>query len=150
MKIFASIDEFAACVGGEIATSEWVEVTQNMIDRFADITGDDQWIHVDPERCQAELGTDTIAHGYLVLSLITGLSPKTYRIEGKKRVINYGSNKVRFINPVSPGARLRARYELKEFAQDKDRWRSTSQVIMEIEGADRPALVAETMMLFYV
>ena len=150
MKIFASIDEFAACVGGEIATSDWVEVTQDMIDQFAEITGDDQWIHVDPERCRNELGTGTIAHGYLVLSLITGMSPKTYRIEGKKRVINYGSNKVRFINPVSPGTKVRVRYELKEFVKDKDRWKSTSQVTMEIEGEDRPALIAETMMLFYI
>ena len=141
---------FATCLGVEIATSDWVEITQDMIDRFAEITGDDQWIHVDSERCRKELGTDTIAHGYLILSLITGLSPKTYRIEGKKRVINYGSNKVRFINPVSPGTKVRARYELKEFVQDKDRWRSTSQVTMQIEGSEQPALIAETMMLFYV
>jgi len=150
MKVFSSIEEFAACKGGEIATSDWLEITQDMINKFAEVTGDDQWIHVDPERCRKELGTDTIAHGYLIMSLIAGLSPKTYRIEGKKLVINYGVNKLRFLNQVTPGAKVRARYELLEFEQDKDRWRSTSRVTIEIEGSDKPALVAETVMLFYL
>ena len=150
MKVFSSIEEYAACKGGEIATSDWLEITQDMINKFAEVTGDDQWIHVDPERCRKELGTDTIAHGYLIMSLIAGLSPKTYRIEGKKLVINYGANKLRFLSQVTPGSKVRARYELLDFEQDKDRWRSTSKVTIEIEGSDNPALVAETVMLFYL
>ena len=150
MKVFSSIEEYAACKGGEIATSDWLEITQDMINKFAEVTGDDQWIHVDPERCRKELGTDTIAHGYLIMSLIAGLSPKTYRIEGKKLVINYGANKLRFLSQVTPGSKVRARYELLDFEQDKDRWRSTSKVTIEIEGSDNLALVAETVMLFYL
>ncbi len=150
MKVFSSIEEFAACKGGEIATSDWLEITQDMINKFAEVTGDDQWIHVDAERCRKELGTDTIAHGYLVLSLLTGFSRKTYRIEGKKHVINYGANKLRFLNPVPPGSHVRARFELLDLVEDKDRWRSTSQVTIEIDGSDKPALVAETVMLFYL
>lgn len=150
MEIYKSLDDFAAKAGTQIGISPWLEVTQDMINRFADVTGDHQWIHVDPERCQKELGTGTIAHGYLILSLVAGFSSLSYRIEGLKRAINYGSNQVRFLAPTPPGSKVRAVYELIECLPDKDRFRARNKVSIEIEGQDRPALVAETVTLFYL
>ncbi|MBZ0217603.1 MAG: MaoC family dehydratase [Fimbriimonadaceae bacterium] len=150
MNKYASLDAFAAKAGSQVGVSPWLEITQDMIDRFADVTGDHQWIHVDPERCRKELGTGTIAHGYLILSLIAGFSAQSYVIEGLKRAINYGSNQVRFLAPTPPGSRVRAVYNLIECVPDKNRFRARNRVSMEIEGSERPALVAETVTLFYL
>jgi len=149
MNTYSSLENFAEHKDQQIGVSPWLDVTQDMINRFADVTGDHQWIHNDPDRCQKELGTGTIAHGYLLLSLVAGFSPQSYKIEGISRAINYGSNQVRFLSPVPPGSKVRAVYTLLECAPDKDRFRAVNKVVIEIEGSDRPALVAETVTLFY-
>lgn len=150
MRIFKSLDAFAETLGGDIGTSPWLRIDQAMIDAFADVTGDDQWIHVDPERCRAELGTGTIAHGYLLVSLLPALSRGTYRIEGVSRAVNYGSDKVRFISPVPTGSRVRARFHLAEAERDGDRLKVLNRTQLEVEDHEKPALIAEVLTLFYV
>lgn len=149
MRVFKSLDELAGCAGSEIGVSDWIDVDQKRIDAFADATGDHQWIHVDPKRCEKELGTGTIAHGYLTLSLLAGLSQATYRVEALTRAINYGSDKVRFLAPVPAGSRLRARFHLLEADRQDNRLKTRTQATMEIEGSDKPALIAEVLTLFY-
>ena len=136
-------------VGKELGVSDWVTVDQERINKFAEATGDHQWIHVDVERAKRELPTkNTIAHGYLTLSLIAGL--RTFDIKHRSRGINYGSNKVRFTNMVPAGARVRLRQTLKEVEQTKDGgFRMTMDSVIEIEGQQKPALVAETMGVVY-
>ena len=105
MKLITSIDDAVASVGQELGVSDWQEIDQKRIDAFADVTGDHQWIHIDPERAKAEspYGT-TIAHGYLTLSMIPALSKDNFRIENLKMALNYGLNKVRFVAAVRPAA----------------------------------------------
>jgi acyl dehydratase len=138
-------------VGKELGPSEWLTVTQEMIDKFADATGDHQWIHVDVERAKKEMpGGKTIAHGYLTLSLIPMLSHQISHIKKTKRGINYGSNKVRFTNMVPAGSRVRGRAKLiAADPVDGGGIRFTNQFTIEIEGQDRPACVAETMSIAY-
>ena len=135
-------------VGKELGVSDWVTVSQERINKFAEATGDFQWIHVDVERAKRELPTkNTIAHGYLTLSLIAGLT--THEIK-RSRGINYGSNKVRFTNMVPAGSRVRLRQTLKSVEETKDGgYRMTTDSVIEIEGQDRPALIAETMGIAY-
>ena len=138
-------------IGKQIGTSEWVTVDQPMIDKFAEATGDHQWIHVDVERAKREMpGGKTIAHGYLTLSLLPRLAPTLMKIEKRKRGINYGSNKVRFISPVPAGSRVRLRQRLVNAEETKDGGlRITSEMTIEVEGSERPAMVAETMGVVY-
>lgn len=147
MRTFTSIDEILSAVGDELGISEWLEITQDRINSFADATGDHQWIHVDVERANAESPFGgPIAHGYLTLSLLPMLGWQIYEIKGSTMGINYGSNKVRFIHPVTVGSRLRLRATLQSAESLKD---GTLQMIVgqtvEIEGRDKPALVAETV-----
>src|SRR5262252_10713817 len=134
-------------IGRELGPSEWMTVDQAMIDKFADATGDHQWIHVDVERAKKEMpGGRTIAHGYLTLSLIPMLNHQISHINNVKRGINYGCNKVRFTSPVPAGTRVRARTKLiAADPMDGGGVRLTNQVTVEIEGQERPACVAETM-----
>ena len=136
-------------VGKELGVSDWITVDQERINKFAEATGDHQWIHVDVERAKRELPTkNTIAHGYLTLSLIAGLP--TYKIANSSRGINYGSNKVRFTNMVPAGSRVRLRQKLLSVEETKDGgFRTTTESTIEIEGQQRPALVAETMGIVY-
>lgn len=138
-------------VGQELGPSEWLTVTQEMIDKFADATGDHQWIHVDVERARRELpGGKTIAHGYLTLSLLPRLAPTLLRIEKRRRGLNYGSNRVRFTAAVPAGSRLRLRQKLLKAEPVADNGvRLTSEMTMEVEGSDRPAMVAETISVVY-
>ena len=138
-------------VGEELGPSDWLTVTQEMIDKFADATGDHQWIHVDVERAKKEMpGGKTIAHGYLTLSLLPRLAPTLMTIEKRKRGLNYGSNKVRFTAPVPAGARVRLRQKLLKVEPVEDNgFRVTSQMTMEVEGNSRPAMVAETLGVVY-
>ena len=152
MRDIQSPEELIGLVGQEVGTSEWVEVTQDMIDRFAEVTGDHQWIHVDVERAKAEspFGT-TIAHGFLTLSLVPRFTQQITKLGFRKAGVNYGLNKVRFPNPVKVGSRLRARSRLKQVEQtDARTYRITNEVTIEIEGADKPACVAETVSLALV
>ena len=138
-------------VGEEMGVSEWVTVDQEMIDKFAEATGDHQWIHVDVERAKKELPIgNTIAHGYLTLSLVPRLGGQIMQIEKSSRGINYGSNKVRFTGMVPSGSRVRMRSTLKAVEDVKgDGVRIISDVAMEIEGQDRPVMVAETISISY-
>lgn len=138
-------------VGQELGVSDWVTVDQEMIDRFAEATGDHQWIHVDVERAKKELpGGKTIAHGYLTLSLVPRLSHEIYDITNRSRGINYGSNKVRFTNMVPAGSRVRMRQTLKSVDDVPGNGiRLINECTIEIEGQDRPALVAEVIGLCY-
>ena len=138
-------------IGEELGPSEWLTVTQDMIDTFAEATGDHQWIHVDVERAKREMpGGKTIAHGYLTLSLLPRLAPTLMTITGRRRGLNYGSNKIRFISPVPAGSRIRLRQRLVNAEDTKDGGvRVTSEMTIEVEGSDRPAMVAETMGVVY-
>ena len=149
MRVFESLDQMAASAGTEIGVSPLIDIDQERIDAFAGATGDHQWIHVDPARCQRELGTGTIAHGYLTLSLLASMSQATYRIEGVKRAINYGSDKVRFLAPVPAGSRVRARLDLVEADRRDNLLKILTRATMEIEGSGKPALIAEVLTLFY-
>jgi len=138
-------------VGEEIGVSDWVEISQERINLFADATGDHQWIHVDVERAKKDMpGGKTIAHGFLTLSLIPMLNSQISLINNVRNGINYGCNKVRFTSPVQAGSRVRARAKLiAADPMDKGGVRLTNQVTIEIEGQDRPACVAETMAIVY-
>ena len=148
---FAHPNEMHKYVGQEIGVSDWVEVTQDRINQFAEATGDHQWIHVDVERAKKDMpGGKTIAHGFLTLSLIPMLNHQISHINNVRNGINYGCNKVRFTSPVPAGSRVRARAKLLAAdPMDKGGVRLTNQVTIEIEGQDRPACVAETMSIVY-
>jgi acyl dehydratase len=138
-------------VGSELGPSEWVIVDQPMIDKFADATGDHQWIHVDVERAKKDMPDGkTIAHGYLTLSLVPRLASTLSKVNKRRHGINYGSNKVRFISPVQAGARVRLRQKLLKVEEvENNGFRITSEMTIEIEGKSRPALVAETIGVQY-
>jgi acyl dehydratase len=137
-------------VGRELGPSDWMTVDQTMIDKFAEATGDHQWIHVDVERARTEMpGGKTIAHGYLTLSLVPRLAATLSRVKKRSRGINYGSNKVRFITPVQAGARVRLRQRIANVEEVPGGVRVTSEMTMEIEGQAKPALVAETLGMSY-
>jgi acyl dehydratase len=148
---FAHPSEMQKHVGEEIGVSDWVEITQERINLFADATGDHQWIHVDVERAKKDMpGGKTIAHGFLTLSLIPMLNSQISHINNVRKGINYGCNKVRFTSPVQVGSKVRARAKLiAADPMDKGGVRLTNQVTIEIEGQERPACVAETMAIVY-
>ena len=143
--------DMLAYVGKEVGVSDWVTVTQERINQFADATGDHQWIHVDVEKAKKELpGGKTIAHGFLTLSLIPMLSHDILRIRKVVRGLNYGCNKVRFTSMVPAGARVRGRQKLiSADPMEGNGLRLTNQMTIEIEGQDKPACVAETMSIVY-
>ena len=143
MRTFTSGADLVASVGQEIGVSDWHEIPQSQIDLFAEATGDDQWIHVDPERAsQGPYGT-TIAHGYLTLSLLAPLMKTTYRIEGAKMAVNYGLNKVRFAAPVRVGSRVRVRVSLASVDEIPNGVQSVWSAVIELEGSAKPACIAE-------
>jgi acyl dehydratase len=150
MKVFGSVDDALASIGEELGVSRWVEIDQARIDAFADVTMDHQWIHVDVEKAKAESPYGaTIAHGFLTLSLIPGVSKDNYRVENAKMGINYGLNKVRFLAPVTSGSRIRVRSELADATKvADDTVNLTVRHTVEIDGADKPAAVAELIARF--
>jgi acyl dehydratase len=151
VRVFGDFDDLKSAVGSEIGVSDWMQVTQEQIERFADATGDDQWIHVDLERAKRELpGKTTIAHGLLTLALAPEFIRGVARIRGLKRTLNYGANRVRYLAPVPSGSRLRGRVTVAD-AEDvpPEGLRVTYGVTIEIEGGKRPACVAELIALHY-
>jgi acyl dehydratase len=145
-----TFDTVASLAGQEIGVSDWLEITQDRINQFADATGDHQWIHVNVEMAKQMMpGGKTIAHGYLTLSLIPGLTGGLMKIDGVTRGINYGSNKVRFTNMVPVGSRVRARQKLISAEPKAGGMQLISEVTIEIDGQTRPACVAETISLIY-
>jgi acyl dehydratase len=150
MKTIGSIDEAIALIGGELGVSRWVDVDQSRIDAFADVTMDHQWIHVDVEKAKTESPYGaTIAHGFLTLSLIPGVSKDNYRVENAKMGINYGLNKVRFLAPVTVGSRIRVRSELVDAIKiADDTVNLTVRHTVEIDSVEKPAAVAELIARF--
>jgi acyl dehydratase len=138
-------------IGKTLGPSDWITVDQAMIDQFADVTGDHQWIHVDVERAKKEMpGGKTIAHGYLTLSLLPRLAPTLLKVNKRKRGLNYGSNKIRFTNAVPAGSRIRLKQTIKNVEDVPDNGvRITSEMVIEVEGQERPALVAEVLGIQY-
>ena len=138
------IRELQSRVGQEVGVSPWIEVTQERIDGFAKAIEDFQWIHVDRERARASPFGGTIAHGFLTLSLLSHLSEMTFSYEERRMGINYGLNRVRFTAPVPAGARVRARFTLAKYEPlDGNGVQLTWNTLVELEGSDKPALVAE-------
>jgi acyl dehydratase len=147
-----SVEEYKKYVGQETNVGDWVLVTQQMVDKFADATGDHQFIHVDPERAKQTMFGGTIAHGYFTLSMLAGFLGQgttgvRTKLPGAKMGVNYGLNKVRFIAPVPVGKRIRVHRKLVSIEEDPNkRWvQMTSEATVEVEGSDRPAMVAETL-----
>jgi acyl dehydratase len=139
---------------GTETVSDWIEVSQAMIDTFADATGDHQFIHVDPERAKLTPFGGTIAHGFLTLSLMPLLASKVAdapQIEGVKMGVNYGGNKVRFLQPVRSGKRVRGRFKLLSFDEKRPgQWQQTNEFTVEIEGEEKPAMIAEWISQIFV
>jgi len=144
MKNFHSYSELMACVGQEVALTDWVTITQEQVNLFAQATGDHQWIHVDPERAKAGPFGAPIAHGFLTLSLLPQFFAAAFAIVGARMGVNYGLNRVRFTSPVPVGSRLRARLALQGAeALSPEGLQMTWLVTLEREGSDKPACVAE-------
>ncbi|MGE2720357.1 MaoC family dehydratase [Mycolicibacterium celeriflavum] len=148
MKKFSDLDEFIAAEGSQLGPTEWLEVTQDRVNLFADATEDHQWIHVDPEKAANGPFGGTIAHGLLTLSLLPYFSHQLYTVGNVAMAINYGYNKVRFITPVKVGAKIRARGELTKIDQLDGAVQSTMTTTIEIEGSEKPAAVAESIVRF--
>ena len=137
-------------VGREVATSDWLVITQDRIDAFAEATSDHQWIHVDSGRARAETPFGaTIAHGFLTLSLLSALMRDAVTVDGARMTLNYGLNRVRFVSPVPSGSRIRARVALATVDDMGDSIQATWGVTIEREGGDKPAVVAEWIVRYY-
>jgi acyl dehydratase len=150
MRVFNGVDELRAAAGSQLGVSDWITIDQSHIDTFAAATGDHQWIHVDEERAKAGPFGTTIAHGFLTLSLLPVLVSQAYRVEGTKMGVNYGLNKVRFTSPVPVGSKVRGNIDLLSVADVDGGVQMTTKVTVEIEGSERPALVAEWLTRQYV
>jgi acyl dehydratase len=146
MKSYATLTDLKPLVGESIGTSDWLVVDQERIDRFADATGDHQWIHVDPERAGKGPYGKPIAHGFLTLSLLPAFFKTAFEIRGSRMGVNYGLNKVRFIAPVPVGSRLRAHFKLASWeAIENDGAQMIIEMAVELEGSSKPACVAESI-----
>ena len=147
-RTFATLEEFKAAVGEELGTSDWIEVTQEKVNLFADATGDHQWIHVDPEMAAKGPFGGTIAHGYFTLSLLPVMAEQCYTINNLIMGLNYGANKVRFPNPVPVGSRVRGTATLVGTEDIAIGTQVTIKFVVEIEGNDKPGCVAEVVYVF--
>ena len=145
------VNELENFKGKDMGHSDWMQIDQNRINQFADATSDHQWIHINEEKAKAELPTkSTIAHGFLSLSLSVPLSAKIWTITGAKMIINYGLNKVRFINMVPVNSKVRMAVKINEVNKlDNGGTQVISEATLEIEGKDKPAYVAETIMVAF-
>jgi acyl dehydratase len=151
MRIFNGFDEIKAAVGIEIGASGWIEITQDRINRFAEATCDEQWIHVDQDRARQELPSGkTIAHGLLSLSLAPMFIRSVMGLKGLKNTLNYGADRIRYLSPVPAGSRLRGRTTIAEVEDvPPDGLRVNYHMVIEIEGRPRPACVAELIALHF-
>jgi acyl dehydratase len=148
VKVFKGLDELVASEGSQLGPTEWLEISQDRVNKFADATDDHQWIHVDPERAASGPFGGTIAHGLLTLSLLPYFTHQLYTVENVAMAINYGYNKVRFITPVRVGAHLRARAEISSVTRLEGAVQATLATTVEIQGSDKPAAVAESIVRF--
>ena len=147
MRTFTSLEEVSAAAGSEIGTGEWLQVDQDRVNAFADATGDHQWIHVDESRAKEGPFGGTIAHGYLTLSLLPYLGVSVYSLETPGAKLNYGLNKVRFPTPVLVGSRVRAAVAFGEVTELPTGLQLVVKTTVEIEDAEKPACVAESVVL---
>ncbi len=145
--------ELQAKTGEVLGVSDWLEVSQERINKFAEATGDFQFIHVDEEKAKLSPFGGTIAHGFLTLSLVPVLGAMTQgvRIDGVKMGVNYGGNKTRFLSPVRSGKRVRSVTKLLELVEKRPgQWQQTNEITIEIEGEEKPALICEWITMLYV
>jgi acyl dehydratase len=147
MRTFTTFDQLSEAVGEDLGTTEWLEVTQERVDAFADATGDHQWIHVDVDRAREGPFGGTIAHGYLTLSLIPQFTPQLFELETPGAKLNYGVNKVRFPHPVPVGSAVRATATIAELTDVPAGKHMITRYKVEIEDVEKPACVAETVVL---
>ena len=150
MRVFSSLDELGAAVGEELGPTEWLTITQDRVDKFADATGDHQWIHVDPERAKDGPFGAAIAHGYLTVSLSNFFLPQVVDVQGISAGINYGVNKIRFPSPVPVGAKVRLGAKLLAVEDVTGGAQGTVEMTFEVEGAPKPSCVAEVIFRYYV
>ncbi len=149
-KLIASVEDAKLLEGEEVGVSDWLVIDQQRIDQFAEATNDYQWIHVDVERAAEEMpGGKTIAHGYMTLALIPGLTDGFVEIPNLARAINFGVNKVRFLTPVPAGSRVRARATVTKAQRRAGALLLTSEVRIEVDGETKPACIAETLGMFF-
>jgi acyl dehydratase len=151
MKVFVGFEDIKSAVGSEIGASEWIEITQQRINQFAEATCDEQWIHVDQERAEKELpGGRTIAHGLLSLSLAPMFIRSVMGLKGLRNTLNYGTDRIRFLSPVPATSRIRGRITIAK-AEDvpPNALRVNYHMVIEIEGSQRPACVADLIALHY-
>jgi len=149
MRTFANFEELRASAGGHLGYTAWRTVDQDQVTAFADATDDHQWIHVDPERAAAGPFGGTIAHGYLMLSLIPSFTTEVYRVDGTRMAVNYGLNKVRFPAPLPVGSQIRAGVRLASVEPVEGGVQVVAEVTIEREGFPKPCCVAETVARFY-
>lgn len=138
-----AFDALPTRVGQDLGTSPWLTIEQSRIDAFADVTGDPQWIHIDPARAAAGPFGATVAHGFLTLSLIPYFAERTFEVDGTRMGVNYGLNRVRFPAPVPVGSRLRGRFRLLSCEALEGGWQLVTEAVIEREGSDKPVCVAE-------
>ncbi len=146
--VFASAEDLRAAVGRHLGYSDWLEVTQERVNQFADATDDHQWIHVDPERAAKGPFGRTIAHGYLTLALVSALLPRLIEVPDISMAINYGTNKVRFPSPVSVGSLIHAKAQILSVDDVPGGVQVTFQTTIECEGADKPCCVVESIIRY--
>jgi acyl dehydratase len=149
MRVYASIAEFAAAAGDDLGTTDWIEIDQGRIDRFADATGDHQWIHVDPERAASGPFGRTIAHGFLTLSMLPVVMGSLYRVDGISMAVNYGLEKVRFPAPVPVGSKIRGSSSVTSTQELEGAVQGTITTAIEVDGSDRPACVVQSIVRYY-
>jgi acyl dehydratase len=147
MRTFTTVDQLTEAVGEDLGSTGWLEITQERVDAFADATGDHQWIHVDVDRAKEGPFGGTIAHGYLTLSLIPHFTPELFELDTPGAKLNYGVNKVRFPNPVKVGSRIRATAQIADVSDVSAGKQMVTKYVLEIDGEDKPACVAETVVL---
>ena len=146
-RVFQSLDELKPLIGQIAGSSDWLIISQDKIDRFAEITGDRQWIHTEPERARRETNFgNSISHGFLTLSMLSEMSRQAVQIRTDHKMrINYGLNRVRFVSPIPAGSRIRGHFTPQSVTGDEVIW----SVSMELDGSAKPALVAEWITRFY-
>ena len=147
--VFETPADLKNAIGKQLGVSDWLEIDQDRIDKFADATGDHQWIHVDPERAKDGPFGACIAHGYLTQSLVNFFLPQIVEVHGISMGVNYGADKLRFPAPVPVGSRIRGSAELIKAEEIKGCIQSTVRVSVEIEGSDRPGCVIDTISRYY-
>ena len=150
MRTFEHLADLQILIGQEIAVSDWITVDQARIDKFADATGDHQWIHVDPVRAATGPFGATVAHGFLTLSLLPEMSASAFTVRDTRMGVNYGLNRVRFPAPVPSGSRLRGRFKLLGYEPIEGGAQVVVEVTMERQGSDKPVCVAESVARRYV